>query len=222
MSKVPDAFPKYPARPNLAVNFDTATEADIDAVEAAFKAYDNEVSAVRRRHFEISKEWADLFTSRGAVVRPKSGGGNLKWFDNLMESMGFEVRTTSQNWLHNNQWYSGDLRRCISDYRYKKQMEERASKEQDVWFKIGAAAGTPYLGGDIAAYIKTVRAAHVEAARAAWYEENPEGTEVYIKFCDECSAWEVGQYRCSCGNRRVYLDYDVGHDGDVWFYPAPH
>jgi hypothetical protein len=38
-------------------------------------------------------------------------------------------------------------------------------------------------------------------------EEYPNGTEVEIddNIC-ECASWTVGENRCSCGARRIYLD----------------
>jgi hypothetical protein len=35
-----------------------------------------------------------------------------------------------------------------------------------------------------------------------------EGKTIEIKCCDECSKWTVGEHRCSCGNRRMYLEFD--------------
>ena len=46
-----------------------------------------------------------------------------------------------------------------------------------------------------------------DRAKEEYLKENfPNGTEVYLKHaCDSCSEWTVGEYRCSCGNRRIYL-----------------
>lgn len=44
-----------------------------------------------------------------------------------------------------------------------------------------------------------------EKAEELWVKENyPEGTEM-SGGCQECDTWNVGDYRCSCGNRRVQL-----------------
>jgi hypothetical protein len=39
-----------------------------------------------------------------------------------------------------------------------------------------------------------------------WYNEN-EGTEIEIddNYC-ECAKWVIGEHRCVCGNRRIYLE----------------
>lgn len=41
-----------------------------------------------------------------------------------------------------------------------------------------------------------------------WYEERT-GTEMSIddNIC-ECGAWIIGEPRCLCGHRRIYLDSD--------------
>lgn len=47
-----------------------------------------------------------------------------------------------------------------------------------------------------------------EAALAFWLKAN-EGETVYLdaNLCG-CAEWTVGERRCSCGNRRVYADFD--------------
>lgn len=45
-----------------------------------------------------------------------------------------------------------------------------------------------------------------EIKQAEWVAKNyPEGTEVEHDSCDECSTWTYDYDRCSCGNRRMYL-----------------
>ncbi len=40
------------------------------------------------------------------------------------------------------------------------------------------------------------------------YCESMTGVEMKQSACDECSSWEVGEHRCSCGNRRMYLEVE--------------
>ena len=48
-----------------------------------------------------------------------------------------------------------------------------------------------------------------EADKAAWVKENhPDGSEMSFGSCDDCDRWTVGERRCSCGGRRVYLEVD--------------
>lgn len=49
----------------------------------------------------------------------------------------------------------------------------------------------------------------------------PRGATVSIddNVC-ECETWTVGERRCSCGNRRMYLDHFVDSSGNPVFYPA--
>jgi hypothetical protein len=53
-------------------------------------------------------------------------------------------------------------------------------------------------------------------------ENFPEGEQVRIKFCEDCSHWEVGEKRCSCGNRRVELVSDGNLLDGIYVYPAPY
>jgi hypothetical protein len=35
-----------------------------------------------------------------------------------------------------------------------------------------------------------------------------EGKTIKIQCCSECSSWIGGEHRCSCGNRRMYWDFE--------------
>jgi len=61
-------------------------------------------------------------------------------------------------------------------------------------------------------------------AKEKWTEENyPDGTELYLKHaCYECSTWIVGERRCSCGNRRIYLEVDGNILDGFDAYPEPY
>lgn len=66
------------------------------------------------------------------------------------------------------------------------------------------------------AFIKEV----TEEAKRCWLEENyPPGTQVGISFCDDCTTYEMGEHRCSCGNVRVYVEVE-GMLGN--FYAVPY
>jgi hypothetical protein len=54
-----------------------------------------------------------------------------------------------------------------------------------------------------------------ELARTKGYEERL-GTEMDCG-CDDCGNWTVGERRCNCGNRRVYLSSDGPFD-NMYFY----
>jgi hypothetical protein len=46
-----------------------------------------------------------------------------------------------------------------------------------------------------------------EIYREKWCNENyPDGTHIDQSCCENCSSWKIGERRCSCGNRRMYLD----------------
>lgn len=57
-------------------------------------------------------------------------------------------------------------------------------------------------------------------ARKRYINENyPDGEEIYIDCCDECNTWVIGEYRCSCGNRRIYIECDGNMFDGYCAYP---
>lgn len=54
-----------------------------------------------------------------------------------------------------------------------------------------------------------------------WEQEiEPKLPEEYdIKCCEYCSTWERGEHRCSCGNRRIYLEWDGDFENHGFTYP---
>lgn len=58
------------------------------------------------------------------------------------------------------------------------------------------------------------------AKQQTWIDTNyPKGEEIEIddNLC-ECALWTVGERRCSCGNRRIYLETDTCGE-DFFAYP---
>lgn len=95
----------------------------------------------------------------------------------------------------------------------KKAAERTVTKEQLLAASMAAQYGIDVNDPDL---VQKVRAKDQER----WVEENyPNGTEVDIDCCDFCDTWTVGEHRCSCGNRRMYLDVSGGIR-DWWAYPA--
>ena len=59
-----------------------------------------------------------------------------------------------------------------------------------------------------------------DIARDKWVEENyPDGEEVPFDQCNFCDSWIVGERRCSCGNRRVYLEIEGNAIDGFFAYP---
>jgi len=58
-------------------------------------------------------------------------------------------------------------------------------------------------------------------AKTKHLEENcPVGSEVYLKHgCYECNTYIVGEHRCSCGNRRVYIEVEGNIIEGFYHYP---
>ena len=61
-----------------------------------------------------------------------------------------------------------------------------------------------------------------EADKAAWVAANhPNGSAMTVDCCDECDSWTVGEHRCDCGNRRIYMEVE-GSFGKWYAYTAAH
>lgn len=50
-------------------------------------------------------------------------------------------------------------------------------------------------------------------------KEYPDGSEIDHSSCDNCSHWVMGEHRCSCGNRRMYLSLDGNFFDGYIAYP---
>ena len=63
-----------------------------------------------------------------------------------------------------------------------------------------------------------------EFAKSEYLKENvPDGTEVYLKHgCYECSTYIMGEHRCSCGNRRVYIEVEGNIIEGYYHYPEAY
>jgi hypothetical protein len=91
-------------------------------------------------------------------------------------------------------------------------------KSQKIYFEKAIE-----LNIDISKYDKMedfYRAVNDMAIEKYIEEYYPDGAEVNIKCCDECSTWIVGEHRCSCGNRRMYLESDGDIVNGLYVYPA--
>lgn len=59
-----------------------------------------------------------------------------------------------------------------------------------------------------------------ESAKEEWLKENyPAGIELDQSACEECSSWIMGEQRCSCGNRRMYLEVEGDFFNGFYAYP---
>ena len=63
-----------------------------------------------------------------------------------------------------------------------------------------------------------------EYAKEKYLEENlPNGSDVYLKHCcDECITYIMGEHRCSCGNRRIYIEVEGNIIEGFTYYPEAY
>lgn len=88
-----------------------------------------------------------------------------------------------------------------------KTKKEKEAKDKEV---LKAAAALNFAkengievpeGQDLVTYIS-------EVAKEAWIKNNcKNGTEL-SGGCQECDTWTIGDHRCHCGNRRIYLEVE--------------
>ncbi len=93
----------------------------------------------------------------------------------------------------------------ITESKATKEKEDRQLRKIAKAMELYASLGLtePYTTND--ELIEMVN----EPAQEAWVKDNyPNGDEMMIKCCDSCSTWTIGDHRCSCGNRRMYLSVD--------------
>lgn len=101
------------------------------------------------------------------------------------------------------EWYKKTMDKVVEMEKFKKEEDEKLRKLASAveLSKIYNISETDYgTNEELFGCIN-------EVAREEYIKENyPDGTEMNIKCCSECSEWEIGEHRCSCGNRRMYLD----------------
>jgi hypothetical protein len=103
----------------------------------------------------------------------------------------------------------------------RRHYEQKAKRENEhrAEFALAATLAGKYgISLDDANLVEKV----CEADREAWAKAHyPDGTNMHFDECDDCNSWTVGEHRCSCGNRRVYLELD-GKLGNWFARPVAH
>ena len=67
---------------------------------------------------------------------------------------------------------------------------------------------------------KTIETVNEFAGKKYLETECPDGTEVSLDGeCDYCDEYTVGESRCSCGNRRIYIELDGNFMTGFFWYP---
>jgi hypothetical protein len=216
--------------PNLDVS--KATLDQCVAHDAAIKQIAAENMLIRAHNLGVIEEFRGLFKNRGK----KKDGTDYAWFTDALAAMG---QPHSQNipspWARDNKGCVINSNDVIAKHKvcsfetYKLTLDERNKRhaaedeasnrkkaKEDAW--ITAEAALLGISMDDFTVTKDFISAVREASREKWIDENyPEGTEMDIKCCDECSTWTVGERRCECGNRRIDLTVEFIGGSEKWF-----
>lgn len=102
---------------------------------------------------------------------------------------------------------------------YKKHKEQQELKENKIYLKAVNLA-TKY-NIDPASYTDSNKLIYdvTQKAQEEWrVEHHPDGSEMSFDAC-ECRRWSVGERRCDCGDRRVYLDIEGDLLSGFFAYP---
>ena len=196
---------------------------------------------VYRHNHQTRTVWRQIFETNGGKPWGVRGTASLKWFDTAMDALG-DPQHSSPN-MHDAYGYRTFTLRD-EQVRPHAAVSKSPSTLMEVWdgarrlqghWEIQQSSKTneeavlmgmaTKLGVDPAGFesVASFLIAVQEAAQDAWVQENyPNGTEVDIDCCYHCDTWEVGDNRCSCGNRRVYLDIQGNVVTGFYAYPQGH
>lgn len=108
----------------------------------------------------------------------------------------------------------------VLTFEYKKKKEKVSEYEQLLQLSkdyINTKEGYGWLLDDNEIIKKADK-----LAKEKYIEENYEnGTQVHIKgVCQKCDSWTIGENRCSCGNRRIYLEVEGNLLEGIYAYPV--
>jgi len=101
----------------------------------------------------------------------------------------------------------------------KKEQEAKDRELREVAMAVQIAGKHGKKHGDFATNKHLISFANSVEREKFLKEQYPDGTELSIKCCTECNSWTVGEHRCSCGNRRMYLETEGNFLDGFTAYP---
>jgi len=194
-----------------------------DEVVAEVEAELLSVDALNRQivihNREARKNWITFLEKLGA--KPiKSGGGYYAWFANMLKALGASDGHPANlsDLLHhcsdilNGQklsipyFHRKSLVQAVAETRKLRDSAEASNTRQRKEYVKAVQLAPDYGIDPLELDGKTLIHKVTEKKQEEWVKEHyPKGTEMTVNECDYCDTWEVGDRRCSCGNRRVYL-----------------
>lgn len=223
-----NTFKQYIPYPQLDVS--KATLDQCIAHDEVIKKIAAENMQIKSHNLGVIEEFRALFSNRGK----KKDRTDYAWFTEALDAMGRPWKQGSSvpfakdikgNWVRDtdvvakHKVMTFETYKLTLDEQNKRLLEAdevkaRAKAQADEWITSQALALG--ISADDFDSTKAFVAAVNDRSREKWIDENyPEGTEMDIKCCDECSTWTVGERHCECGNRRI--DLCVERMGGEWF-----
>lgn len=191
-----------------------------------------------KKKWEELDEIGSFLGKRGVSIRKKNGRGFLKWFEvNILSELDGEYpvyrdslpvahmweREVNGKLIKNNQSPTSLVE--IYD-KVKAQYREMVQYDKDKYDKLAKSIEFAVKRGiDVTGARKTDIVNLVDDILVRDYrkKELPEGTVLELNGgCDFCREYIVGEDRCSCGNRRIFVavegDIIQGYDYSIEVY----
>lgn len=212
------------------------SDTDIENLEKEWNITEQENKTVaeanRIVNEQIKQEIIDLFKKIGLLTYKKSSTGKIigeyKEFKAALEALNEsypkyernhkpQPRSITINKKEYRSNRSNSLVQLVHEIRDVIKQETAQKHKETAIFAKAASLATGYgIALDDPDLLDKVR----ESDKEKWVTEHyPEGTVLDHSSCDNCSSWTVGEHRCSCGNRRMYLEID-GDIGSWYAYPT--
>lgn len=115
--------------------------------------------------------------------------------------------------------FKRDIESARAKYLEKIKITQAETAKADKQIRLVAKAMELATKWDIKAETNAELIAMVTEKEIEHYRKAMEGKVIDIKCCDYCNSWSVGEHRCFCGNRRMYLTIDGNIVDGFYHYP---
>ena len=222
---------------NLSEVVDNWSDQQIEEWDALYKDTIKYNDDITRYNSTIEKNWIEIFNSNNAKIK-NAKGSRLGWYKEFVNAIGkpnymYIPSITTQSIKIGEKYYSSNdlvnispttLKEVVNVVRIKfLQYSKTKCKETELTLKLMKLAEDYHVSVYSYENINEFFSAIKEEHKNRWILENyPDGTELDLDCCDECGTWIVGEHRCSCGNRRVYLEVEGNVLDGYIAYPYCH
>jgi methylaspartate ammonia-lyase len=115
--------------------------------------------------------------------------------------------------------FKRDIESAQAKYLEKIKITQAETAKADKQIRLVAKAMELAAKWGIKAETNAELIAMVTEKEIEHYRKAMEGEVIDIKCCDYCNSWTVGENRCFCRNRRMYLTIDGNIVDGFYHYP---